>query len=324
MSQRSREWVFTINNYNADDREHIGANALGFCTYLCYQPELAPTTGTPHLQGYLCLTTPRTLRGVKQVCFDTERLRGVHLEIARGTKQQCKDYCSIDDGEAGSRDRIAGFGFIEFGRFEDVPERRGQGARNDIAQAAAAIQRGAGMAQVAEDSPEAYVRYYRGFAALQSVLHAKPRVRQPDGLYALPRILWYYGSAGSGKTRAVYDEIGEEPFFVKSPGNSWFDGYIGQKIVLLDDFRANWFTFGYLLRLLDCYPLDVEVKGGFVHFCATTIYITCPRKPQDLYADLEARSEGAMAQLIRRITEVRLFGDEPAPAAPAVAGFFPA
>jgi len=319
MSQRSREWVFTVNNHSADDRERIGANAIGFCTYLCYQPELAPTTGTPHLQGYLCLTTPRTLRGVKQVLFDTERLRAVHLEIARGTKEQCREYCRKPD----SFDGGAGFPFFECGRYEDVPERRGQGARNDIAQAAAAIQRGECMAQVAETTPEAYVRYYRGFAALQSALHAKPRVRDATGAYAAPRVCWYYGSAGSGKTRAVYDEIGEEPFFMKAPGNSWFDGYIGQKILLLDDFRSNWFTFGYLLRLLDRYPLDVEVKGGYVHFSATTIYITCPRKPQDLYSDLEARSEGSMAQLIRRITEVRLFGDEPPPVAPAVVGFFP-
>ena len=251
--------------------------------------------------------------------FDTVGLRGVHLEVARGTKQQCREYSSKDE----TRDGAAGFGFSEFGRYEDVPERRGQGARNDIAQAAAAIQRGECLAQVAETAPEAFIRYYRGFAALQSALHAKPRVRDAEGAYAAPRVCWWYGSAGSGKTRAVYDEIGEEPFFMKAPGNSWFDGYIGQKIILLDDFRSNWFTFGYLLRLLDRYPLSVEVKGSFVPFSATTIYITCPRKPQDLYSDLETRSEGSMAQLLRRITEVRLFGDEPAPPGPLVAGFHP-
>ena len=60
--------------------------------------------------------------------------------------------------------------------------------------------------------------------------------------------------------------------------------------------------------------MQVEVKGGYVHFAATTIYITCPRNPSDLYATLEDKAEGSVAQLLRRITEVKRFGaPEPVP-----------
>ncbi len=309
MSARSREWVFTLNNYDNDDRGHLGLHWATYCVYLCYQPEVAPTTNTKHLQGYLCLLTPRTLRGVKQSVFGTERMRGVHLEIARGTKDECRTYCSKDE----SRDLEAGFGHLEFGAFAEVPDRRGQGARNDIAAAVAVITAGGDLRTVASDHAEVFVRYHRGLTALQSTIHAKPRVREEGGLFRTPRVLWYHGSTGSGKTHAVFVEIGEAECYMKPPANSWWDGYRGESIVILDDYRGNWFSFGYLLRLLDKYPMQVEVKGGYVHFAATTIYITCPRNPTELYASLEDRSEGSVAQLLRRITEVRSFGEPDPP-----------
>lgn len=87
--------------------------------------------------------------------------------------------------------------------------------------------------------------------------------------------------------------------------------------MLLDDYRADWFTFGYLLRLLDIYPMPLEYKGGMTHLCSQTIYITCPVHPEVLYQDLISRKEGAKDQLMRRITECRQFGE----LAPTVEGF---
>ncbi|GAC77812.1 replication protein, partial [uncultured marine virus] len=114
QNQRSREYVWTLPNYTPGDIAKIAEFSAEYCTYNCFQPELAPTTGTPHLQGYLCLTTPRTLQGVKQTVFNTPSLQRVHLEIARGSKDQCRDYCCKDE----TRDPDAGFGFIEHGGFE--------------------------------------------------------------------------------------------------------------------------------------------------------------------------------------------------------------
>lgn len=92
--------------------------------------------------------------------------------------------------------------------------------------------------------------------------------------------------------------------------------------MLLDDYRSDWFTFGYLLRLLDIYPMPLEYKGGMTNLCSQTIYITCPVHPEVLYEDLMTRKEGAKAQLMRRITEVRHFGDdESAVVADFVSGF---
>lgn len=317
VEPRNREWCFTLNNYTDLALTQIRGFTLEIITYVCFQPEVGES-GTPHLQGYLVTTTPRTLRGIRQALFNTECLRGVHLEITRGTKDEARDYCRKED----SRDSTQPFSFTEIGDFTQVPEKRGQGARNDIAAAARVISDGGSLFDVASNHSEAYVKFHKGFGALQSALHSRPRVRQPGELFAKPRVLWYYGCTGSGKSHAAYEEIGEQAYFVKMPGNAWFDGYIGQDIVLFDDYRANWFSYGMLLRLLDKYPLTVEVKGSTVNWRPTTIYITCPKRPEVLYCNLADKDDGAINQLLRRIDEVKLFGDEPT-YAPAVPGFFP-
>lgn len=116
---------------------------------------------------------------------------------------------------------------------------------------------------------------------------------------------WFYGSTGTGKTRSAY-EISPLAYF-KSPTNHWWDGYEGQETVIIDDYRVDFCKFSQLLRLFDRYPLSVEVKGGTVEFLAKDIYITTPKSPQDTWA---SRTEEDLAQLMRRIEDVRCF-DEP-------------
>jgi len=58
-----------------------------------------------------------------------------------------------------------------------------------------------------------------------------------------------------------------------------------------------------------------------VEMCADTFYITCPLRPEQLFAALVQREDGRIAQLLRRITEIRLFGDEPDPPRAIVDGF---
>lgn len=307
---RSRNWCFTLNNYDHADTDRIAAQLFPEAQFVCYQPEVSQS-GTPHLQGIAVFANPRTLGGVKRLISDR-----VHLEVMRGTFAEAYAYCCKED----TRDPNAGFGVTEHGTKPDGP---GQGARTDLVSIGKRLREGATLAEVAEENPSDFIRYHAGIRALQAVLQSKPRVRGPDGKFVPPRVLWYYGPAGTGKSETIYEEIGDEPYFTKMPGNRWFDGYTGQKIIIFDDYRGDWWTFGYFLRVLDRYPLDVEVKGGTVPFSPTTIYISCPRRPEDLYAGLEAHRDGSMRQLLRRITTIRLFGEEPEPPGAMVEGFNP-
>lgn len=304
----SKSWVFTLNNHDGErDRAFLEGTAGTFCTYMAFQCELAPGTGTPHLQGYLYLVSPRTLRGVKQTVFGTERLQGVHLEIARGSRDECYAYVSKED----SRDPGAVFPFQEFGRFDDVPERRGQGQRSDLAAVARAIKDGNSLTEIAMDFPESWIKYHKGIRDLYGMHHTKPRVPDEDGDYVAPSIIWLFGPTGTGKTRHVFRQHpNPDEIFRKTNGDSWFDGYHGQKIALFDDFRAKWFSFSFLLNVTDRYPLTVGVKNSTASWSPESIYFTCPKHPSDLFSGLAVTDEGSLQQLLRRITEIRFIGPE--------------
>lgn len=45
-------WCFTLNNYTLKEYEALQNQE---CRYLLMGKEIAPTTGTPHIQGYIQL-----------------------------------------------------------------------------------------------------------------------------------------------------------------------------------------------------------------------------------------------------------------------------
>jgi len=83
--------VFTWNNYTPADVDYL---ATLDCQYIVYGKEVAPTTGTRHLQGYVYFTNARTVSAVnklfKKKCW---------LKQANGAPEQCFDYSTKTDGE---------------------------------------------------------------------------------------------------------------------------------------------------------------------------------------------------------------------------------
>lgn len=79
-------------------------------------------------------------------------------------------------------------------------------------------------------------------------------------------------------------------------GSEWFDGYTGQNIVLFDDFDSGQCSYRLLLKLLDRYPLSVQVKGGCVNWRPRIVYITSNRDPSMWYTE-----EPNIDALLRRI-----------------------
>ena len=43
---------FTINDYSEEDIQEMKMFGTEYCTYIVFGKEIAPSTGTPHLQGY--------------------------------------------------------------------------------------------------------------------------------------------------------------------------------------------------------------------------------------------------------------------------------
>lgn len=234
-------------------------------SYVIVGRETAPTTGTPHDQGYA--------HWANAIAFSSAREAlppGCHIEKAGGSATQNRAYCT----KGGSI-------LVEAG---ELPV---QGRRSDLDEARAILRSTGSMAEVC-DRAKSYAGMRGGELYLKYC--EVPRSEAPT-------VVWLWGPSGSGKTRQAFAEATAP--WVSGRDLRWWDGYDGHAHVILDDFRAAHCSFSELLRILDRYPYRVETKGGSRQLRCTAIWITCPFPPERCVP----RDEDPR-QLMRRITTV--------------------
>lgn len=114
-----------------------------------------------------------------------------------------------------------------------------------------------------------------------------------------PEIEIFWGPSGSGKTRRAVEENPGAYILTKPRDKSslWWNGYNGQSTVIIDEFYG-WIQYDFLLRLLDRYPLRVEIKGGAVNMAATKFVITSNKPWREWYKNIDD-----LSALERRIRE---------------------
>ena len=136
------------------------------------------------------------------------------------------------------------------------------------------------------------------------------QVQAPADKYQKKLILWFKGETGEGKTKTAVD-IAERYFdgeyWISNETLKWFDGYRGQPVAIIDDFRKSMLTeWSFLLRLLDGYNLIVQVKGGFVKWKPKVIIVTSPASPSEAFQWVNKEGEiiewDKQVQLTRRLT----------------------
>jgi len=116
-----------------------------------------------------------------------------------------------------------------------------------------------------------------------------------------PVVYWFWGPTGTGKTRAAIESDPEA--YISSARSRFWNGYEGQTVVILDDLRGDTYPYCELLRILDRYPYNVEVKGDYMPLLATKIYITAPFAPENYPQPFGEDN----SQLMRRITHTQHF-----------------
>lgn len=232
-------------------------------SYLVEGAEICPTTGKFHLQGYLELDSP--------VRFTTLQRRwpGVHLESRKGSQQQAIDYCKKD------------------GKWMEYGDPKQQGKRKDIDDLIEAVNEGIPMSEIAKSAPGTFIKIHKGLGAYRFAIQGDRTEK--------PFVEWRWGPTGTGKTRGAFEKHADS-IFIKD-GTPWWDGYENQRAVLIDDFDGKW-PYRDLLRLLDRYPYQGQIKGGYVKMNSPFIYITCEHPPSHFWSGNE------LAQVARRLDHV--------------------
>jgi len=102
----------------------------------------------------------------------------------------------------------------------------------------------------------------------------------------------FWGRTGTGKSKRAWEEAGMDAY-AKNPRSKFWDGYTGQRHVVIDEFRGA-IDIAHLLVWLDRYPVCVETKGSGYPLCAETIWITSNLPPWMWYPELDAGTREAL------------------------------
>lgn len=285
MAHARINYCFTYNNYTDANIDVLKEWLTEQTKYACFQKEVAPTTGTPHLQGYMNLQKKARMTTIQKKLGTL----GIQLTLinANGSPAQNRTYCSKEGGSD----------FWEIGDINIV----GQGNKTELQIACGKIKEKRPLDAVADEHPEAWVRYHRGFTSLHEILDEQPEEREMD-------VVLLFGDAGTGKsTKArMYAKLYGKSYTlgVPSGGSIWFNGYNGESSLLIDEFKG-WIQPTYLNQLLDKYRMKLPIKGGFVNAKFTHVFITSNFPPEEWWSEKVIWNHQSLYRRITAIYEFR-------------------
>lgn len=272
-----------------------GTSLTAMCTqpgmqYFCASPEVCPTTSRPHLQFFIYFANAKTLgQAMKWVKKKLGFTRPV--TIARGTPAENRTYCGAEEYVRDGKTKAANPAFFEHG---DCPM---QGKRVDLIALKDKVLSGAETVDdIAVDEPMAVHLYGRTLDRLEDIrLRKVVRTEMTKGV-------WLWGPTGTGKTHRAHEYGGSKYWWVND--NGWWDGYRGEDVVILNDFRGA-IPYGELLQMVDKWPYNVRRRGREpMPFTSGTVVVTSALHPSDVYKNLAMTD--LMTQLERRFEIIKM------------------
>lgn len=240
-----RHFAFTWNNYQKTENwflmlnqclQELGAN------YIIFGKEIAPSTGTPHIQGYVQLKKRKYFNTIKKF------LPMIHITIVFGSSQDNIEYCKKDED------------YYEWGEQRTVA--RGRGKQKEDWDHLVELASKGQLDEIREHHPREYALYYRTWGQMRM-----------DNLKTVAErrtCLWVYEKPGIGKSRAAWSLF---PDAYPKMSNKWWDGYKGQRDVVFDDLGTP-MLFDLLKRWSDRYKVIGEVKGSSCALAYKNLIVT--------------------------------------------------
>lgn len=248
-------------------------------TYYHAAHEIAPTTGNHHIDAYYEMSTQRkNTTEIKK--FEKTFGKGFgDLQSAKGTAGENCDY-SQKEGRRMESAGVAG---------------AGQGERVDLKAVKDEIMSGQKTVdQVTVEQPEIYHQYGRTLTKIQDLALRKQFRTE------MPITTWVYGPTGVGKSHWLFKDFNPETHYLWKDDNGWQDGYTGQSVVLINEYRGG-IPFAELLQILDKWPYFIRRRGREpAPMLATEFRITSSMSPSQVYKNIAETDN--INQLLRRVT----------------------
>lgn len=299
----SRKYQLTFNHPAEHGFDHASIKAalmgLSGCIYWCMCDEIGEQ-GTPHTHLYAAFENAKEFQAIHR------RFYGAHIEMARGTHRENRDYIRKEGKyrDTEKADTNLPDTFEESGDLPEEVDRRVKQSEAILAM----VQEGATNAEILRKYPSAMNHLPRIDQARQTLLEERFRKR-----FRELQIEYIWGKTGVGKTRGVMEKYGYENVYRVTNYKNPFDGYAGEAVVLFDEFRSN-LPISDMLKYLDGYPLSLPARYGDRVACFTTVYLVSNismEKQNPRVQFEEPETWAAFLRRFQRVYELQPDGDSP-------------
>ncbi len=267
MFTQSRNWCFT--DFELKDWAKIYKENDDI-RYICWGEETCPKTKKKHYQGWLQIEKKKRLGGIKKVC----QSKKIHIEACRGTEGDNEKYCQKDN------------------LYKKEGEYLVQDQRTDLEKLKKMIDEGGTLKDIADTDFQSFIQYNRGFQEYKKIVD---RVRRKT--FRKVKVIHLHGETGTGKTKKAM-EYSDDTYKIQGNGLKWWDGYEGEKTLVIDEYD-NQIACTELLGILDGYQLRLPIKGSFTYANWDKVIITSNYKK--LHSNSKEMHQEALK---RRITEI--------------------
>ena len=289
----SRKYQLTINNPMEHGYTHevirTTIDSLSGCLYWCICDEVGQE-GTPHTHVYLVFKNA--------VMFSTlhKRFYGAHIEPAKGSNQQNRDYIRKEGRWADDCKHETNLPdtFEESGELPEEPQKR----QKDIEAIFGMISSGATNAEILREFPSAMNRLHHIDAARQTMLEEQYRTTFRE-LY----VAYIWGETGVGKTRSIMERYGYENVYRVTNYTHPFDSYKGEDVILFDEFRSS-LTISDMLKYLDGYPVNLPCRYADKVACFTKVFVVSNIPFESQYPNIQYDEPETWAAFRRRFFDI--------------------
>lgn len=245
--------------------------------YMIIGSETCPDTGKHHWQGYIQFKEQVHKKDMAEILGSKK----IHWDTAMGNAEENYKYCSKD------------------GDYEEFGSMKKQGERTDLMAVAELIKDGKNLLEIVLERPVEYIKFHRGIEKAIQLREKAVRWYPRDvEVYVL------IGPTGCGKTSLAYkNDPGLYKLLCEENRPLWFDGYDGEKTLLIDEMGPDCIPYSFMLGMLDSYELRLPIKGGFTYANWTRVFITSNKSMENWWHGKD------ISALKRRITRCKIFAD---------------
>lgn len=290
-SKAYRKFQLTFNNPQEHGYTHEAIrNTLQDISSVIYWCMCDEEGSTYHTHLYVAF------ENAKEFSMMQRRFYGAHIECARGSHRENRDYIRKEgkwrDSEKSETNKPETF--EESGELPEESDRRVKQSETILAM----VENGATNAEIMRECPSAMLHLPRIEQARQTLLEETYRKA-----FRELKVEYIWGKTGVGKTRKVMELYGYENVFRVTNYAHPFDGYSGQDVIVFDEFRSS-LPLSDMLCYLDGYPLMLPCRYADRVACYTKVYILSNIPLEKQYPNVQLEEPASFDAFKRRLTSV--------------------